>query len=287
MARPTILVTGARGQLGFELARLLSAHGAVTALDRAQLDLGDADAIRSTLRSLRPQLIVNAAAYTAVDRAESEPELAEAINARAPEILAEEAKRLDALLIHYSTDYVFDGTANAPYAEDAPANPINVYGRSKWHGEQALTGSGAKSLLLRTSWVYGLRGQNFLLTIRRLAAEREELRIVADQFGIPNWSRALAEATSALVGRGLGPLAERSGLYHLSARGSTSWFEFARAIVGKSGKPRVLAITTKEYPTPARRPSYAVLATTKFERVFEFSLADWRETLERCLASAA
>jgi dTDP-4-dehydrorhamnose reductase len=286
MARPTILVTGARGQLGFELARLLPAHGVVTALDRSQLDLGDSDAIRTTVRTLRPQLIVNAAAYTAVDQAERESGRAEAINAHAPGVLAEEAKRLDALMIHYSTDYVFDGAATAPYTEDARVNPINAYGRSKWQGEQAVTAAGAKSLVLRTSWVYGLRGQNFLLTIRRLAAEREELRIVADQFGIPNWSRTLAEATSALVGQGLAALAERSGLYHLSAHGSTSWFEFARAIIGKAKKPRVLPITTAEYPTLARRPAYAVLATTKFERVFEFSLAGWRETLERCLASS-
>jgi dTDP-4-dehydrorhamnose reductase len=287
MPRPAILVTGARGQLGFELARLLPVHGEVTALDRAQLDLGDAEAIRRTVRALRPRLIVNAAAYTAVDQAEREPELAEAINARAPGILAEEAKRLDALLIHYSTDYVFDGAATTPYSEEIPAGPINAYGMSKWHGEQAVIAAGAPSLVLRTSWVYGLRGQNFLLTIRRLAREREELRIVADQFGIPNWSRALAEATSSLVGKGLPALAERSGLYHLSARGCTSWYEFARAIVGDVEQPRVLPITTAEYPTLARRPAYAVLGTGKLERVFGMSLPDWRETLGSCLASPA
>ena len=287
MIRPTILVIGAHGQLGFELSRLLPAHGEVTALDRSQLDLADADAIRATLRSHRPALIVNAAAYTAVDKAEQEREAAEIINARAPGILAEEAKKLDALLVHYSTDYVFDGAAAEPYTEDAPTNPLSVYGVSKLSGEQAIAASGCRYLVLRTSWVYGLRGHNFLLTIRRLAREREELRIVADQLGVPNWSRALAEATSALVGRGVSALRERTGLYHLSARGSTSWFEFARAIIGPVNKPRVLPIATAEYPTTARRPAYAVLDTGKLERVFGLTLSDWREALVRCLASVA
>ncbi|HTP45899.1 MAG TPA: dTDP-4-dehydrorhamnose reductase [Casimicrobiaceae bacterium] len=285
MARPTILVTGAQGQLGFELARLLPAHGEVTAVDRAQLELGDPDAIRSLLRALRPQLIVNAAAYTAVDQAEDEPEAAEAINARAPGVIAEEAKRLGALLVHYSTDYVFDGTASVPYPENATPNPVNAYGRSKWLGEQAVLASGAASLVLRTSWVYGLRGRNFLLTIRRLAVQNHELRIVADQFGVPNWSRAVAQATSALVALGLDSLVERAGIYHLSARGSTSWFGFAQAIVGPVDKPRVVPIKTSEYPTPARRPAYAVLATKKLEQVFGLSLEHWREALSQCLAS--
>ena len=285
MARPTILVIGARGQLGFELARLLPAYGEVTALDRSELDIGDPDAIRETLRALRPVLAVNAAAYTAVDQAEREPERAEAINARAPAILAEEAKRLDALLVHYSTDYVFDGAAAVPYPEDAPTNPLSVYGASKLRGEQAIVASGCRYLVLRTSWVYGLRGRNFLLTIRRLATERHQLRVVADQIGVPNWSRALAEATATLVSRGMDVLAERAGLYHLSARGTTSWFEFARAIVGEVESPRVLPITTAEYPTVAQRPPYAVLATEKLERVFGVSLPDWREMLARCLAS--
>jgi len=287
MIGPTILVIGASGQLGFELSRLLPAHGEVTALDRSQLDLADADAIRTTLRLQRPTLIVNAAAYTAVDKAEQEREAAEAINARAPGILAEEAKKLDALLVHYSTDYVFDGTATGPYSEEAPPNPLSVYGASKLSGERAIEASGCRYLVLRTGWVYGLRGHNFLLTIRRLAREREELRVVADQFGVPNWSRALAEATCALLGRGLPALRECAGLYNLSARDSTSWFEFARAIIGPVDKPRVLPITTAEYPTAARRPAYAVLDTKKLERVFGLTLSGWRETLSRCLASAA
>jgi dTDP-4-dehydrorhamnose reductase len=287
VSRPTILVTGAAGQLGVELARLLSAHGDVTATDRAQLDLTDVDAIVDAVRALRPRLIVNAAGYTAVDQAEHEPELADAVNARAPAILAEEAKRLGALLVHYSTDYVFDGTAVSPYPEEAPANPVNAYGRSKLRGEEALAAIGGMNLIFRTSWIYGLHGQNFLLTIRRLAIERDELRIVADQYGVPNWGRALAEATSAIVGRGLFAAAERAGLYHLSAQGSASWFEFARAIVGAVERPRVVPIATAEYPTLAKRPAYAVLATRKLEETFGVVLPEWRESLAQCLAGGA
>ena len=286
MRRPTILLTGAAGQLGVELSRLLPAHGDVTATDRAQLDLANVDALVGAVRGLRPRLIVNAAGYTAVDQAEREPELADAINATAPAILAEEAKRLDALLVHYSTDYVFDGKAASPYLEDAPANPVNAYGRSKLRGEQAIASVGAAGLIFRTSWIYGLHGQNFLLTIRRLASERDELRIVADQYGVPNWGRALAEATSTIVGRGLAALAERTGIYHLSARGSTSWFEFARTIVGPVDRPRVVPIATSEYPTLARRPAYAVLATRKLEETFGIALPDWRESLAQCLAGS-
>jgi len=287
VSRPTILLTGAAGQLGVELARLLPAHGDVRATDRVQLDLTDADAIVRAVRGLRPHLIVNAAGYTAVDQAEREPEVADAINARAPAILAEEAKRLDALLVHYSTDYVFDGKALSPYPEDAPANPVNAYGRTKLRGEEAITAIGGASLTLRTSWIYGLHGQNFLLTIRRLASERDELRVVADQYGVPNWGHALAEATSTIVGRGLSALAVRSGVYHLSAQGSTSWFEFARTIVGPVERPRVVPIATAEYPTLAKRPAYAVLATRKLEDCFGIVLPDWRESLARCLAGPA
>jgi dTDP-4-dehydrorhamnose reductase len=285
--RPVILLTGAAGQLGFELARLLPAHGEVQALDRAALNLADADAVAATLRLIRPQIIVNAAGYTAVDRAESEPALADAINARAPAVLAEEAKRLDALLIHYSTDYVFDGNSKEPYREEDHANPLNVYGRSKLAGERAIAAAGGAHLILRTSWIYGWHGQNFLLTMRRLAATRDELRVVADQFGVPNWSRVLAEATASLVGRGATALAAKSGVYHLSGRGRASWFDFARAIFDNADRPRVVPITTAEYPTPARRPASAVLATNKFEEAFGIVLPDWRETLAACKAAAA
>ena len=287
MRRPTILVTGSNGQLGFELARLCASCGDVVAADRARLDLADPDAIVAAVRGAKPELIVNAGGYTAVDLAETEAGPAAAINARAPGILAEEAKRIGAVLIHYSTDYVFDGTRTTPYPEDAPTRPLNVYGATKLAGERAIAAAGGAALVLRTSWVYGLRGRNFLLTVRKLAAERDELRIVSDQVGVPNWCRALAEATVRVVGGGLPALAERAGLYHLSASGEASWCEFARAIVGDAAKPRVVGIATAEYPLPARRPAYAVLDTARFAATFGFTLPDWRETLARCLASPA
>ncbi len=197
MTRPRILLTGAQGQVGFELARLLAPQGEVTATDRTLLDLASADAIVAAMRAHKPDLVVNAGAYTAVDLAERERDAAFAVNARAPQVFAEEAKRIGALLVHYSTDYVFDGTATTPYDEAAPTAPLNVYGQSKLAGEQAIAASGAAALILRTSWVYGLHGKNFLRTIQRLAAERDELRIVADQTGTPNWARTLAEGDGA------------------------------------------------------------------------------------------
>jgi dTDP-4-dehydrorhamnose reductase len=286
-SRPTILVTGARGQVGCEVAAALAPTTRVIAVDRETLDLTDADAIARVVRATGPAFIVNAAAYTAVDRAESERELAFAVNGAAVGILAEEAKRARALLIHYSTDYVFDGRRSAPYGEDDATGPLNVYGESKLQGERAIAASGAKALVLRTSWVYGLRGSNFLLTIRRLAREREELRIVSDQTGVPNWSRALAETTAALIRRGAGYLAEHAGLYHLSATGATTWFEFARAIIGDAKTPRIVPIATSDYPTAARRPAYGVLASGRFARTFGITLPDWRDGLARCVASPA
>ncbi len=284
MTRPTILLTGANGQVGFELQRALVAYGKVIACDHQKLDLGDRDALVDAVRSLKPQLIVNAAAYTAVDRAESEVSRAEAINALAPAILAEEAKHIDAALIHFSTDYVFDGASTLPYDEQALTGPLNVYGRTKRDGERAIAAIGGAHLIFRTSWVYGLRGANFLLTMLRLAAERDELRVVADQFGVPNWSRDLATTVAAVVSKGLPTVVERAGLYHLSAGGATSWFDFARAIIGDVKRPRVVPITTAEYPTPARRPAYGVLATGKFDRTFGIALPTWDDALARCLA---
>ena len=284
MRRPRILLTGAQGQVGHALARLLPRNGEVIALDRAALDLADADAIVAAVRAAAPDLIINAGAYTAVDAAEQERAVAFAVNAQAPQVLAEEAKRLGALLIHYSTDYVFDGAARAPYTEDAPVAPLNVYGESKLEGERAIAASGAHALTLRTSWVYGLRGRNFLLTIRRLAAQRPELRIVADQAGIPNWSVALAAATNALVAQGLPSLKARTGLYHFSATGATTWFGFAKAIVGDAPSPVVVPIATAEFPTPARRPAYGVLDTSRFAATFGFALPAWENCLADCLA---
>jgi dTDP-4-dehydrorhamnose reductase len=285
MKRPAILLTGADGQVGFELERLLAASGDVVRADRKMLDLADADATVAVVRSVNPSLIVNAAAYTAVDRAESEPDRARAVNARAPGILAEEARHADAVLVHYSTDYVFDGRRTTPYPEDAATAPLNVYGLTKLEGEQAIAASGARAIVLRTSWVYGLRGKNFLLTMRKLAAERDELKVVGDQVGVPNWSRTLAAATARIVSAGLPALAERSGLYHLSCSGEASWYDFARAILGDGPKPRIVPITTAEYPTPARRPAYGALATSRFEAAFGFALPSWQDALAECLAS--
>ena len=287
MRRPTILVTGSTGQLGFELARLLASCGDVIAANRTRLDLADPDAIVAAVRGAKPDLVVNAGAYTAVDLAENEEKEAEAVNARAPGILAEEAKRLGAVLIHYSTDYVFDGTRTTPYRENAPTSPLNVYGASKLEGERSIAAVGGRALVFRTSWVYGMRGKNFLLTIRRLAAERDELRIVSDQIGVPNWCRSLAEATARLVGDRPSALADRAGVYHLSATGEASWYDFARAILGDVATPRVVPIATADYPLPARRPAYGVLDTTLFRATFGFALPDWRDALARCLEGAA
>ena len=283
--RPRILLTGARGQVGFELARLLPAHGELTATDRSTLDLADPDAIVAAMRGLKPGLVVNAGAYTAVDQAEVERDAAFAANANAPRVLAEEASRCGALLIHYSTDYVFDGEADTPYSEDAPTGPLNVYGESKLEGERAVAATGAHALVLRTSWVYGLRGRNFLRTVQRLATERDELKIVADQTGTPNWSRVLAEATCALVARGTADLAERTGIYHFSATGATTWHGLAKAIVGGAAKPQVSPITTAQFPTPARRPAYGVLDTLRFRQTFGFELPMWQDALAACLAA--
>ncbi len=284
MPRPRILLTGAQGQLGFELARLLPAHGEVAATDRVTLDLAQPDAIVAAMRAIKPDLVVNAGAYTAVDLAERERDKAFAVNAHAPRILAEEAKRAGALLIHYSTDYVFDGAARQPYDEAAPTAPLNAYGESKLEGERAIIGSRASALVLRTSWVYGWHGKNFLNTICRLAAERDELKIVGDQTGTPNWARTLAEATARLVASGPSYLRERAGLYHLSATGETTWHGFASAIVGDASSPRVTPIATTDYPTPARRPAYGVLATARFRGAFGWGLPAWRDALAVCLA---
>jgi dTDP-4-dehydrorhamnose reductase len=286
MRRPTILVTGSTGQLGFELARLLPPCGNVIAADRARLDLADPDAIVAAVRGAKPDLIFNAGAYTAVDLAEKERDDAAAVNARAPGILAEEAKRIGAVLIHYSTDYVFDGTRTTPYPETAPTSPLNVYGATKLEGERAIAAVGGSALVFRTSWVYGMRGRNFLLTIRKLAAERDELRIVSDQIGVPNWCRSLAEATVKIAGERPSALADNAGVYHLSATGAASWYDFARAIVGDVATPRVVPIATADYPLPARRPAYGVLDTALFQATFGFALPEWGDELARCLASA-
>lgn len=281
----TILVTGANGQVGWELQRVLAPLGRIVAVDLKQMNLAEPDSIRRVMRDLSPSLIVNTAAYTAVDKAESEPDLAMAVNGSAPGVLAEEAKRLKAGLVHYSTDYVFDGTKTGAYMEEDQPNPLGVYGRTKLAGEEAVRSSGVPHLILRTSWIYGARGHNFLLTMRRLGAERAELRVVDDQIGAPTWCRALAEVTGQMLAVcGPAGLAERSGLYHVTNAGETSWCGFARQILEKSDLPtKVTAIRTSEYQAPARRPANSRLMNGKLQRIFGLSLPDWRESLDLCL----
>jgi dTDP-4-dehydrorhamnose reductase len=281
--RPRILVTGAAGQLGSELSAALGPLGDVVAFDRSGLDLAHPDGIVAVLREVAPALVVNAAAYTAVDRAEAEPEAAYAVNARAPGILAAETKRAGAMMIHFSTDYVFDGASREPRDESAPTGPLNVYGASKLEGERAVQAAGGVALVFRTSWVYAATGRNFLTTIERLATERDELRVVDDQHGTPNWSRELARAIATLVARGLPWLAERRGLYHLSAQGATTWYGFARAILGDAARVRIVPIASADYPTPARRPAWSILDTRRFKATFGFELAPWTEALRECL----
>ena len=281
-----ILITGKNGQVGHALVRSLAGLGEIIALDRAALDLCQTDTLRQVVRQIKPTLIINAAAYTAVDQAEQDEAAAMRINGQAPGVLAEEASRLGAALIHYSTDYVFDGSNMVPWTEaDMPA-PLSVYGRSKLAGEQAITAVGGPHLILRTSWVYGAYGKNFYLTMLKLAETRPELRIVADQHGAPTWSRTIADATAHVV-RQVGQaeqMAALSGLYHLSAGGHTTWFGFAQKIFAHAAvrhKPQLHAITTADYPLPAQRPAYSVLNTTKFQQTF-CRLPQWDDALAQC-----
>ncbi len=293
MAR-RILLTGATGQVGWELARSLQGMGDVHAPTRSEMDLLDTDSVVRTLRDFAPDIIVNPAAYTAVDRAETEEAAAYQVNAVVPGVMAEEAKRTGALVVHYSTDYVFDGTSSTPYREDDPTNPQNAYGRTKLAGETAIAASGANHLVLRTSWVYGSRGANFLLTVQRLARERDELRIVSDQHGAPTWCRTIAELTSQVLVQGVGERGvdadfwrEHGGLYHLTAAGQTTWHGFTEAILDLSApekRPNVVAIPTSAYPLPAKRPAYSVLDNDKLARTFGVRAPDWRDALALCLA---
>lgn len=288
-----ILLTGCAGQLGRELKRSLACLGEVVACDRRSLDLAQPDTLRTAVRAMAPTVIVNAAAYTAVDKAETEPAVADASNAVAPGILAEEAQRLDALLIHYSTDYVFDGGKVAPYTEmDVPA-PLSAYGRSKLAGEQAIAASGARHLIFRTSWVYGLHGANFMKTMLRLGRRScetgDELRVVGDQIGAPTWTRHLADITALILARRDQP----NGLYHLAAAGETSWHGYAEAIFAEAERngliaksPVVHRIASADYPLPAVRPANSRLDCARFRRDFNLSLPDWRIGLADCLADA-
>jgi len=275
-----ILLTGRTGQVGGELERRLAALGQVVAPERAALDLGRPNLVSAVVRSVQPELIVNAGAYTAVDRAEGEAAACFAANAESVAVLAQEAARSGALLVNYSTDYVFDGAKGSPYFETDPTAPINTYGRSKLAGEQAIARSGCRYLILRTSWVYAMRGRNFVLTMLRLARERPELRVVDDQVGAPTWARDIAAATMVALDRPE-PV---EGLFHLSAGGATTWFEFAQRILALAGSSTpVVPIRTAEYPTPAERPAYSVLDSSRFRQASGFCIGPWDQRLAACL----
>ena len=302
-----LLVTGSTGQIGWQLQRTLAPLGEVIACTRTQVDLADPEAAAKAVRDLAPDVVVNAAAYTAVDKAESEPELAHTINAVAPGRIAEELARTGSLLIHYSTDYVFDGAKPGPYEETDPTGPLNVYGRTKLAGEQFIAASGCAHVILRTTWVYDIRGKNFLRTALRLAREREELRMVGDQHGAPTWARTIAESTAIIVARcaqqrdstGWG----YGGVFHLTAAGQTTWAGFAEQILedydslaswpadtGEFGSPliakRVVTITSEQYKVPARRPRNSVLSNSKLQATFGLQLPDWRVQLRLALQDA-
>jgi dTDP-4-dehydrorhamnose reductase len=305
-----ILLIGKNGQIGSDLAGLLPCLCNVVALDRTQLDISKPDDARRAIRNLRPHLIINAAAYTAVDEAESDEAMAETINADFPTLLAEEARRIGAAVVHYSTDYIFDGLKGAPYEESDSPNPVSVYGRTKLAGEQAIRDSGVPHLIFRTAWVYSTRGRNFLLTILRLASQREQLRIVCDQIGAPTWSREIARATIAVLEQlpktdaDSFSLERVSGTYHMTASDHTTWYGFAQAILEEvsqapaqlswltsvtNGRPmvarRIVPITTAEYLTPARRPAYSVLSNALLGQTFGVHLSGWRIQLHSAFAS--
>src|SRR6185437_6107744 len=299
-----ILLTGRGGQIGGDLLPLLAELGGpVIAPGRDEMDLRDAESVRRAIRECRPRLIVNAAAYTAVDQAEVDEAAARAVNAEGPAIIAEEARKIGAAIIHYSTDYVFDGTKATPYTEDDLPRPLNAYGRTKLEGEQAIRDAGVPHLIFRTAWVYSARGKNFVLTVLRLGAERDELKIVADQHGSPTWRREIAAATSQILSNlpaseDFGAAMKRAtGTYHMTAGGETTWFGFADAMLEKCAAAgnaawvaevmggrgvrakRVMAIGSREYPTTARRPTYSVLDNSKLRKAFGCVLPDWREQI--------
>ena len=305
--KPIILLTGKNGQVGAELLRLLPQVGEVVAFGHDQLDLSNPADIRRTIREVRPQLIVNAAAYTAVDQAETDETTAQAVNTHAPGLMAAEAKKIGAALIHYSTDYVFDGTKKAPYDEIDSVNPLNVYGKTKFAGEQAIRDSGVPHLIFRTAWVYARQGRNFLLTILRLATEREELRIVSDQVGAPTCAFEVAAATAKILtsirdrNDGVFVFSEVSGTYHMSATGQTTWYDFAKTVLEKAGAtshiPQWLAAATKERPliarrlvpismeefgSPTDRPAYSILSNSRLIQTFGVALPDWHAQLQCC-----
>ena len=293
MTNRKILVFGRMGQLGWELRHKLACLGQVIAVEYPEVDFSNPDAIRNAVRTAAPAVIVNAAAYTAVDKAETEAELAGAINGAAPGVLAEEARRQGSILVHYSTDYVFDGAKQGPYVESDAPNPLNVYGKTKLAGDEAIQAVGGETLILRTSWVYGARGSNFLLTMLRLAKERPELRIVDDQRGAPTSSECIAQATAGILAQLLAPqgggLQGRSGIYNLTSAGETTWFGFAKALLTQSAEapgktaPTLIPIKTSEFPRPAKRPANSRLSCQRVEETFGVRMPHWEEALSLVL----
>jgi dTDP-4-dehydrorhamnose reductase len=302
-----LLITGANGQVGWHLQRILAPLGEVLAIDVEEVDLTDLNAVSRTVREFAPDIVANAAAYTAVDKAESEPDLARAINVAAPARIAQECAARGALMIHYSTDYVYDGSKSGPYEENDATGPLSAYGQTKLDGDQAIIASECAHVILRTTWVYDIRGKNFLRTVLRLAREKEELRMVGDQYGAPTWARGLAESTAIILAKSLERRAAtgswNSGLFHLTAAGQTSWAGFAQAILedydellawpaetGEFGGPlkakRVVAISTEQYQTPARRPRNSVLSNAKVKAAFGVALPDWRAQLRLAMQDA-
>ncbi|MFC0400955.1 dTDP-4-dehydrorhamnose reductase [Paraburkholderia rhizosphaerae] len=290
----TILLTGASGQVGFELQQTLNALGRVIVPERHSLDLANPDQIRRVVREVKPDLIVNPAAYTAVDKAEADSDAAMAVNGLAPGIFAEEAKRLSSVFVHYSTDYVFDGAKPSPYVEDDVCHPLGVYGATKLAGERAVEQVGGRYLVFRTSWVYGARGRNFLLTMLRLAKEHRELRVVTDQTGAPTWAVSIAQGTADILRNAFAGhrgdadwWEQHAAIYHMTCAGAVSWAEFASAIFDSARlaePPVVIPITTEEYPTPAKRPRNSRLSNERLLRTFGVQLPDWRDALTRCMA---
>jgi len=286
-----ILLTGADGQLGWELVRTLAPLGEVHACARSRLDVTDADAVRDLVARVKPDVIVNAAAYTAVDRAESECSSAMLVNARAPRLLAEAAEKLGAWLLHYSTDYVFDGSKRGAYREDDAPNPLNAYGRSKLAGEQAIMSAVRRHLIFRTSWLYGNHGGNFLRSMLELGAASDEFGVVADQRGAPTWHRLVAEATAIVLGqlRCAAHPPSVSGIYHLTCSGEANWFDFAQAIFDAyppSRRPILTPLTSEQYATTARRPLNSLLANEKIRATFGIVMPPWRHALALCASEA-
>jgi dTDP-4-dehydrorhamnose reductase len=288
MTNARVLIFGRTGQLGWELRHKLACLGPVATVGSADVNFAKPETVREAISAWGPAVIVNAAAYTAVDKAESEPELAMAINGTAPGVLAEEAKRAGALLVHYSTDYVYDGSKQGMWVETDATNPLNVYGKTKLAGDEAIAAAGCDHLIFRTSWVYGARGNNFLLTMLRMSKERPELRVVDDQTGAPTSSECIAQATADAVAQVIGPkgggLQGRSGVYHLACSGSTTWFGFAKTLIERSvslgaGTPKMTPIPTSEFPRPATRPMNSRLSGARLEEAFGVRMPDWEDAL--------